>query len=221
MTTRTMSLRSRSPSGEPVTVLRDDWDNAMIAVVICDMWDTTHCVSAAQRVEEMAPRMDQVVRKLRRKGSLIVHAPWGCMDYYRGTPARKRAQQAVPVGPPAPNDWNAWNPAFEAELPGTLLHPGACSCDSAVPCNDGYEEYPWTRQIQSIEVAADDAVTDDGTEFFALLEQGGVDDIIVMGVHANVCVLGRPYGIRQLVYLGKTPLLCRASSSCNTSSRTN
>jgi len=29
------------------------------------------------------------------------------------------------------------------------------------------------------------------------------------GVHTDVCVLGRPFGIRQLVYLGKKPLLCR------------
>lgn len=30
-----------------------------------------------------------------------------------------------------------------------------------------------------------------------------------MGVHTNICVLGRPFGIRQLVYLGKRTLLCR------------
>lgn len=30
-----------------------------------------------------------------------------------------------------------------------------------------------------------------------------------MGVHTNICVLGRPYGIRQLVYWGKRPVLCR------------
>ena len=30
-----------------------------------------------------------------------------------------------------------------------------------------------------------------------------------MGVHTNACVLSQPYGIRQLVYLGKRPLLCR------------
>jgi len=30
-----------------------------------------------------------------------------------------------------------------------------------------------------------------------------------MGVHTNRCVLGRPYGIRQLVYWGKRPVLCR------------
>lgn len=30
-----------------------------------------------------------------------------------------------------------------------------------------------------------------------------------MGVHTNRCVVGRPYGIRQLVRFGKRPVLCR------------
>jgi hypothetical protein len=30
-----------------------------------------------------------------------------------------------------------------------------------------------------------------------------------MGVHTNRCVLGRPFGIRQMVYLGKDVVLCR------------
>lgn len=30
-----------------------------------------------------------------------------------------------------------------------------------------------------------------------------------MRVHTNICVLGRPFGIRQLVRLGKKPVLCR------------
>jgi nicotinamidase-related amidase len=69
--------------------------------------------------------------------------------------------------------------------------------------------YPWTHQIESIEVSSDDAVTDDGEELLALLEERGIQDVVVMGVHANRCVLGRPYGIRQLVYWGKRPVLCR------------
>jgi hypothetical protein len=31
----------------------------------------------------------------------------------------------------------------------------------------------------------------------ALLEGRGIQDVVIMGVHANRCVLGRPYGIRQ------------------------
>ena len=30
-----------------------------------------------------------------------------------------------------------------------------------------------------------------------------------MGVHTNMCVLGRPFGIRQQCYLGKNVVLCR------------
>ena len=66
-----------------------------------------------------------------------------------------------------------------------------------------------TRQIESIEISSTDAVTDDGKELLALLEERGIEDVVVMGVHANRCVLGRPYGIRQLVYWGKRPVLCR------------
>lgn len=94
MTFRIMSLRSRSGDGAPTVAARFDWDNAKIAVVICDIWNTMQCLSAARRVVEMAPRVNAVVARLRQDGALIVHAPAGCMEYYEGTPARERAQRA-------------------------------------------------------------------------------------------------------------------------------
>jgi type 1 glutamine amidotransferase len=42
-----------------------------------------------------------------------------------------------------------------------------------------------------------------------LLEQRGIKNVILMGVHTNMCVLGRPFGIRQMVYQGKNALLMR------------
>jgi nicotinamidase-related amidase len=173
------------------------------------MWNAHHCRSAEQRVREMAPHLDHVVEDLRHLGALIVHAPAGCMEFYERTPARLNATQAKLVASPVRIDWNDRNPDREPELPRSLARPGGCSCDSVVPCGTGDPPYPWTRQIEMIRVADRDAVTDDGAELFALLEMRGIEDVIVMGVHTNVCVLGRPYGIRQLVYSGKRPLLCR------------
>jgi nicotinamidase-related amidase len=213
MTGGLLELRVRSAAGgetgAPTTVLRRDWDPARAAVVICDMWDAHHCVSAAARVAEMAPRMNEVISGLRAQGALVVHAPAGCMDFYRGSPARLRAARAPRRAPPVPIDWNDWSEAREGALPATLIGPAPCSCDSAEPCGKGGPPYPWTRQIAAIETAPEDAVSDDGAELFNLLEQRGIVDVVVMGVHTNMCVLGRPYGIRQLVYLGKQPLLCR------------
>jgi hypothetical protein len=108
-----------------------------------------------------------------------------------------------------PIDWNDWGGDETTALPTTLTSPGPCSCDSPLPCGVAAPPYPWTRQTPAIEVRSDDAVSDDGQEVFNLLEQRAIAYVIVMGVHTNVCVLGRPYGIRQLARLGKIPLLCR------------
>ena len=209
MTARIVSVRSRSTSDAPVVVDRLDWDNAKIAAVICDMWNATQCVSAARRVVEMAPRVNEVAARLREDGALIVHAPAGCMMYYAGTPARECAQRATPVVSPVPVDWHDWDASREPPLPQALADDTPCSCEPGEPCTTGGPPYPWTHQIESIEIAASDAVTDDGNELLALFEERGVRDVVIMGVHANRCVLGRPYGIRQLVYWGKRPVLCR------------
>ncbi|MCG6956914.1 MAG: cysteine hydrolase [Gemmatimonadetes bacterium] len=208
-TPRTSLLRSRSGVSEPVTVPRDDWDAARIAVVVCDMWDTTHCVSAARRVIDMAPRINEVAGRLRRDGALIVHAPGGCMGFYAESSARDRARQAPRVRSRVPVGWHDWDASREPPLPSALGDDTPCSCEPGDPCTEGGPPYPWTRRIDSIEISSSDAVTDDGEELLALLEHGGIDDVVVMGVHLNRCVLGRPYGIRQLVYWEKRPVLCR------------
>jgi nicotinamidase-related amidase len=193
-----------------VTMIGDGWRPGRIAVVICDMWDTTQCISAARRATELAPRIDEAASRLRLRGALIIHAPAGCMDYYEGTPARRRAQEAPRVESPVPIDWNDWDPAREAPLPPALADDTPCSCEPDEPaCTVGGPPYPWTHQIDSIEISRVDAVTDSGDELLALLEAGGINDVVLMGVHTNRCVLGRPYGIRQLVYWGKRPVLCR------------
>jgi len=61
------------------------------AVIICDMWDKHHCVSAARRVAELAPRMNAVVADLRASGALIIHAPADCAAFYVDSSARRRA----------------------------------------------------------------------------------------------------------------------------------
>ena len=60
----------------------------------------------------------------------------------------------------------------------------------------------WTRQSSAIEIHPGDALTESGAELFNLLVQRGVRLVLVCGVHLNMCVLGRGYGIRQLLQLG-------------------
>ena len=42
-----------------------------------------------------------------------------------------------------------------------------------------------------------------------LLEQRGIDNVVLLGVHTNMCVLGRPFGLRQMAKNGKNVVLVR------------
>jgi nicotinamidase-related amidase len=80
-----------------------------------------------------------------------------------------------------------------------------CDCEEEYPIREA-----WTRQIDLIEIDAErDAITDNGQEAYNLLAQHGIDNVILMGVHLNMCVLGRPVGIRQMVTVGKNVVLMR------------
>ncbi|MDF1503813.1 isochorismatase family protein [Roseisolibacter sp. H3M3-2] len=184
-------------------------DPARLAVVVCDMWDATHCVQAQARAGSLAPRIDALLRALRGRGALVIHAPADCMPFYEGTEARRRAREAPFAAAPRAFAWNWWEDDERAALPASLTDPGGCSCDAPAPCGDGSAPAPWTRQTPRIHVDdARDAVTDDGQETWNLLAERGIADVALVGVHANVCVLSRWYGIRQLVYGGLRPVLC-------------
>jgi nicotinamidase-related amidase len=181
------------------------WDPARTAIIVIDMWNDHSCKSAAARVAEMAPHMNRVLHAARNKGVFVVHSPSGCMDAYRDTPARQRAQNAFAVPASVKFQWNYFNPDREGTLDPKLEQAG-CSCDTLEPCRG---KPNWTSQIATIDIDDSDAVTDNGQEVHNLLTQRGTENVIVMGVHTNRCVLGRPFGIRQMVYLGRNVVLCR------------
>jgi nicotinamidase-related amidase len=69
---------------------------------------------------------------------------------------------------------------------------------------------PWTRQTDALRIAADkDAISDSGVEVWNLLEARRIQNVILMGVHVNMCVAGRPFGLRQMAKNGKHVVLMR------------
>lgn len=188
-----------------------EWDPKKTALIICDMWDNHWCKGAAHRVEELAVPMNKVIADARQRGVFIIHAPSTTVDFYKDSPQRKLAQQAKAVKTPLPlstvERWGtAWcypDPKRESELP---IDDTDMGCDCATKCEI---IPPWTRQIKTLDIAAGDAITDNGQETFNLLAERGIDNVIIMGVHLNMCVLGRPFAIRQLVTQGKNVLLVR------------
>lgn len=181
-----------------------DWDPRQTAIVVCDMWDRHWCAGATARVAEMAPRMNAVLKAARDRGVLIIHAPSDTLNFYADWPQRKRAQAAPPA--PAPTGVGQWKSLDRDKEPPLPIDDSDGGCDDDPPCAQGN---PWRRQIATLEIADQDVISDRGDEVFNLLEQAGIKNVIVLGVHTNMCVLGRPFSIRAMVGLGKNVVLMR------------
>ena len=184
-----------------------EWTPSKTAIIICDMWNQHWCKGATRRVAELAPRMNEVVSKAGDKGVLIVHAPSGTVKFYADHPARRRAQNAQKAAnlPDDIGKWCKWIDKKEEAVGYPVDHSdGGCDCEPK--CKQGN---PWRRQIDTIEIGDKDAVSDSGVQIWNLLEQHGINNVILMGVHTNMCVLGRPFGLRNMTRFGKNVVLMR------------
>lgn len=181
------------------------WDPQKTALVICDMWDHHTCPNAEARVGEMAPRVNEFAKAARAKGVLVIHCPSDTMEFYKDYPGRKLAQSAPKAEPKVPlQRWCKIDLDAEPPLP-IDDSDGGCDCPRTWKPGD---KYPWTRENAAIEIAKGDAITD-SAEAYNLIEQYGIENVIVLGVHLNMCVLGRPFAIRQMVKQGKNVVLVR------------
>jgi nicotinamidase-related amidase len=201
-----LKLRSQKPEKEV------SWEAKKTALIICDMWDDHWCKSAARRVDEMAGPLNEVVKQARARGVFIIHAPSSVTDFYKGTPQRKRALDAPLAKTPQPlTTAQRWGTAWcwtDAKHEGVLPIDDSdmgCSC-VGTKCEI---REAWKSQTGKIGVSLDDAITDNGQETWNLLTERGIENVILCGVHLNMCVLGRPFGIRQQVYWGKNVALMR------------
>ena len=160
----------------------------------------------------MAPALNAMLKAARAKGIFIIHAPSSVVDFYKNTPQRNLAQKAPFAKAPiklstSPRWGTAWcwtDGKREGVLPIDDSDMG-CSCKGE-KCEI---REAWKRQNKLIDMVKGDALTDNGQETYNLLAERQIDNVILCGVHLNMCVLGRPFAIRQMVKLGKNVALMR------------
>ncbi len=221
----TLQLRHRTETapqtGRFHTLIREEeWDPAKTAVIVCDVWDYHHCSNAVQRLTEFGPRLNELVANARERGMTIIHSPSDCMPSYVDHPARKRAME-TPKSTKLPADIQSWCSKIPSEE--AAIYP--------IDQSDGGEDdekeqhakwakelaalgrnpkLPWKQQAAFIQIdEAKDFITDKGDEVWSILESRGIENVILTGVHTNMCVLGRPFGLRQMARNGKKVALVR------------
>ncbi len=219
-----LSLRFRDKESDPahpgvVQTRTESWNAPETAIVICDMWDRHHSLNATRRVGELAERINRVVDHAREQGVTIIHAPSSCMDAYAGHPGRLRAINAPTAEnlPAGIDSWCAWL-SEEEKLAYPIDQSDGGVDDDPAEGNAWHEKLakqgrnpnaPWKSQIATIRIDERDVITDNGTENWNVQEQFGIKNVLVMGVHTNMCVLGRPFGLRQMAKNGRNVVLVR------------
>ena len=224
--TRSLDLVLRSQqkiheAGRYHTQLRKvQWNPKQTCIIVCDMWDSHHCHNAVKREAQLVERMNRVLKKAREQGVLIIHSPSNCMAAYADHPARKRALE-IPKSKNLPKNiaaWCHWMPndeqahypidqtdggddntpgeqqAWAKELASMGLNPGA----------------PWKKQVDGLEIdAAKDYIAEEGDIVWSIQENQGINNVIMLGVHTNMCVLGRPFGLRRMSQNGRNVVMVR------------
>ena len=173
------------------------WNPAETALVVCDVWDRHWCRGANERLAPMLPHMNQVVRTLRERGVLIVHAPSDTMAFYEGSEARRRVLEAPKADPP---------PALPHDDPPLPID----ASDGGADTGETSWHKAWTRQHPVIEIdPSRDAISDNGRDLLNLYRQRGIRHVLILGVHTNMCVLNRSFAIKQMVRWGFDVALVR------------
>jgi nicotinamidase-related amidase len=167
------------------------------AIIVCDMWDKHWSRGASERVEQMVPRMNEVVKAARARGVTILHCPSETMDFYKDTPARQRLVNAPKV-----------------ELPPLAAHDDppqpVDSSDGGSDTGEKSWHKAWGRQHAGIEIDHErDGISDKADEVWAFLQQKGIKNVVIMGVHTNMCILNRPFAIKAMTRRGMNAMLVR------------
>ena len=160
---------------------------ARSAILVCDVWDRHWSKGANLRLTALLPRMEDLLHRTRSRGFHIVHAPSDTLAFYADSPARRRIA-GLPLLPPP------------ADLPRE---------DPPLPINDrdggsdSGEDTPtavWTRQHPALTIDQDrDVVSDNGPEIRSWMQHTGIRRLFILGVHTNMCILNRTFGIKQMV----------------------
>jgi nicotinamidase-related amidase len=202
MMSLTLHLRTRvelfkgSGASEEVVIPREIAPERA-ALVICDMWNRHWCRSAQHRASNLAWKMQPVIDAARAQGVRIIHAPSECMETYDDTPQRQFMKGIPVVEPPEPVE---------------LLEPKLPIDDWDGGCDDepqDHVEAVWTKQHPAIPIGKKDGISDSGAEIYSLLRAEERDWLLVMGVHTNMCILNRPFGLRQMTRWGVKCVLVR------------
>jgi hypothetical protein len=188
-------LQRRDPATGAIAITRERVESARVGVVVVDMWNFHWCKTSTERVAAMVPRMNAVLKAARSLGMQIFLCPTDVADNYVGTPAVEAMLAIEPLPVPVVRAIDC-PPAADG---------GGCTCGKE-RC---HVNYGWDGMHPELVIGPNDLMPNDPERLYAVCKAKGLTHLIYLGVHTQVCLLGKSVGLRNMSQAGFTCILAR------------
>ena len=190
-----LTLQSRDPVSGEIRVTQEKVDPRRVGVIAVDVWNFHWCKTATMRVDALVPRINRALEGARELGMTVMLCPSDVVENYAGFPQRERIFSLPPTTVPK---------VEEVTCP-PVPDAGGCAC--------GRERcavnYGWDGMHPGLRIGADDFMPDTQQEVYAVCQQRQLTHLIYVGFHTQVCLLGKPMGLRAMKSAGLKCVLAR------------
>lgn len=192
-----LTLQSRNDKGEP-QITKESVDPRKVGIIIMDAWGYHWCRTWRNRAASLIPRFNYSLERARKLGMTLVFSPTHCMRDLHETPQRLNAL-AVPYHPMP-------EPQPIAITHDRALVYGACECGHGEDC---YCHNTITNQHPDLYMAEGDFIALEKQEAYNVLAERGITHLIFAGFATNMCLWGKPAGMKNMLALGFRCMVAR------------
>lgn len=189
------TCQTRDPASGKIVLAKETVDPARVGVVAVDVWNFHWCKTATMRVDAIVPRMNKALDAARSLGMTVMLCPSDVVDNYVGYPQRE-AIFALPKIP-VPTVVNVTCPP--------VPDAGGCACGRERCAGN----YGWDGMHPALRIAETDLMPDTQGEVYAICKTRELTHLIYVGFHTQVCLLGKPMGLKAMKSAGLNCLLAR------------
>ena len=189
------TLQTRDPISGKVGLTHESVDSKRIGVIAVDVWNYHWCKTATMRVDAFVPRINKALAAARELGMPVFLCPSDVVDNYVGYPQRDAVFTLPTVT--VPNVINVTCPP--------VPDAGGCACGRE-RCGGNFG---WDGMHPELIIGPNDWMPDTQSEVYALCQKYGLTHLIYVGFHTQVCLLGKPMGLKAMKSAGLQCVLAR------------
>ncbi|MFN8708754.1 MAG: NPCBM/NEW2 domain-containing protein [Planctomyces sp.] len=191
----TLTLQTRDPRSGTIQHSEEKVDPQRVGIIAVDVWNYHWCKTATMRVDAFVPRINRALEEARKLGMTVMLCPSDVVDNYSGYPQREAVFGLPRITVPS---------LVEVSCP-PVPDAGGCACGNERCAGN----YGWDGMHPGLRIGENDLMPDSQAEVYAICRQAGLTHLIYTGFHTQVCLLGKPMGLKAMKSAGLTCLLAR------------